>query len=131
MCRFVPRAWPATIVQGGGSSRRLPAAIPAAPAPMIKTSKSGSLRGPARAGRESAEARPAIALRRVSLRVFSDAGAIDCPTKTDDEPVESNGKSSMARRVCVARTTDDSRFVFHAHGVINFFNRFHFFLCML
>src|SRR6516165_4717046 len=60
--------------------RRLPAAIPAAPAPMIKTSKSGSRRRPASAGHESEETRPAMVLRRVSLRVFS-AGVIDCPAK--------------------------------------------------
>src|SRR5215468_4935502 len=34
----------------------------------------------------------------------------------------------MARRVLVARTTYDCRFVFHAYGAMNFFNHFHRFL---
>jgi hypothetical protein len=48
--------------------------------PTIKTSKSGSDRRPARAGLESADAKPATTLRRVSLRV-GDAGAIALPTR--------------------------------------------------
>ena len=59
---------------------RRAAAIPAGPAPTIKTSKSGSDRRPARAGLESADARPATALRRVSSRV-GDAGVISPPTQ--------------------------------------------------
>src|SRR5262249_10541322 len=107
--------------------RRLPAAIPAAPAPMIKTSKSGSRRRPASAGHETAETRPPMALRRVSLRVFS-AGAIDRPNETREPVGPTAPKSSMARRVRVADTTYDCRIVFHAHGVMNFFKRFHRFL---
>jgi hypothetical protein len=54
------------------AATRLPAAIPAAPAPTIKTSKSGSERKAATAGQDIVEINPATALRRVTLVIGSE-----------------------------------------------------------
>jgi hypothetical protein len=54
------------------AATRLPAAIPAAPAPTIKTSKSGSERKSATAGQDIVEINPATALRRVTLVIGSE-----------------------------------------------------------
>jgi hypothetical protein len=60
-------------------TRRRAAAIPAGPAPTIKTSKSGSDRKPAKAGADTTDAKAAMALRRESPPA-GDAALIAPPT---------------------------------------------------